>query len=161
MSVFSWIRDNLYFLVGKKKDRAHVMAERRLAFRITVIFCQSARLYLFTCRSYEWALRLINYELDIKRRQPTVNHVITLYGSNAMWRNGRFEPAVCQGNITSVECAFILQEDILPIFSSGWIIKNVSLFIEYTADWDTAIITQDWILKNRRKRTSLASQSRE
>ena len=57
------------------------MAERRLAFRMSVIFCQSARLYLFSCRRYEWVLRLINHELDIKRWLPTVKHVMTLYGS--------------------------------------------------------------------------------
>ena len=42
----------------------------------------------------------------------------------------------------------ILQKGLLPIFSSGRIIKSESLFMEGGAPCHTAINTHDWLLQN-------------
>ena len=48
----------------------------------------------------------------------------------AIWSDGRSELMECQGSITSVKYASILQEGLLTIFTSGIIIKNESIFME-------------------------------
>ena len=85
--------------------------------------------------------RLNNQEFDIKRLQPTVKHGgyshVMVWGGT-IWSNGRLELVECQGNITSVKYVSILKESLLPIYSSGRMIKNESLFMEYGAPCHTA-----------------------
>ena len=58
----------------------------------------------------------------------------------AIWIDGRSELVECQGNITSGKYVAILQKDFLPIFSSGKMTKNESLFME---DWAPCYIAKD------------------
>ena len=65
----------------------------------------------------------------IKRLQPTVKHGgYSAMVWSAILNDGRLKLVECQGNITSVKYVSILQEGLIPIFSSGT--KNVYLLME-------------------------------
>ena len=61
----------------------------------------------------------------------------------AIWSYGRSELVECQGNITSVIYVSILQEGLLPIYSSDGVVKNKSIFMEDVAPGVTAKNTPD------------------
>ena len=57
---------------------------------------------------------------------------------SAIWSFGWLELVECQSNINSAKYVSILQEGLLPIFSSGYIIKHDSLFMKDEAPCHTA-----------------------
>ena len=72
--------------------------------------------------------------------------IVMIWGT--VLRNGHSELVDCLGSITSVKYVSIFQVGILPIFSSGRMIKNESLFMEYGVHCRTAENTLDWLLLN-------------
>ena len=124
-----------------------------------MIFSQS-RISLFSDSSREWVWRLNDQEFDIKGLQPTVKHfVIQLWHLGAIWSNCRSEQVEYHENITSVKYVSILQEGLPPIFSSGRMMKNESLFMEHWVPCHTPKNTQNSLLQNGTKKLSLPSQS--
>ena len=66
----------------------------------------------------------------MKRLKPTVKHgghSVMVWG--AIWSDGLLELMECHGSITCVKYAYIMPEGLIPIFPSGGMIKNESLFI--------------------------------
>ena len=65
---------------------------------------------------------------------------------DAIWCDGRSEHLERQENITSVKYVFIWQEGLLPIFLSGRMIKNETLFMEDWVHCHTVKNTQNLLL---------------
>ena len=107
------------------------MVERSLEFWVIVTFPDESQFSLISDTGGVLVRRLNNHELDIKRLQPTVTNCgYSVMAWGPIWSDVCSELVECQGNITSVKNVSILLEGILPIFSSGKMIKNESLFME-------------------------------
>ena len=65
----------------------------------------------------------------------------------------------CKGNINSAKYVSILQEGLLPIFSSGKMNKFESLFMENGAPCHSARAKQNWLSQNGINKLPWPSQS--
>ena len=101
--------------IKQRKDWVHEMVERALAFFMSVIFSDELQISVFSDSGRVWVWRLNNQEFDIKTSQSTEKlggNSVMLWGD--VRSDGRSELAKCQGNISSVKNASILQECLLP-----------------------------------------------
>ena len=109
-------------------DGAREMVDRPMTFWTNIIFSDESRFTLFPDS------RLPQEEFDLKRLQSTVKHggfSVMVWG--AIWSDGRSDLVECEANINSAKYVSILQEGLLPIFSSGKMNKVYSLFVEVGA----------------------------
>lgn len=146
--------------IQRRKKWAVEMVERPIGFWQTVIFSDESRFAQFSDSGRIWVWRLHSQEFDLKRLQPTVKQggfSVMVWG--AIWSNGRSELIECTGNINSEKYISILQKGLLPVFSSGQMIKNNTKFMEDGAPCHTAKKTRDWQDRNGIKRLPWPSQS--
>ena len=66
----------------------------------------------------------------------------------AIWSESPSDLVECEGNINSAKYVSILQEGLLPIFSSGKMNKFDLLFMEDGAPCHSARVTQNWLREN-------------
>ena len=116
--------------IKRRKDWAYDMVKRQLTFWTNIIFSGDARFALFPDSGRVWVWRLPRQEFDLKRLQPTVKHggfSVMVWG--VIWSEGRSDLVKCEGNINSAKYVSILQEGLLPTFSSIKMNKFDSLFM--------------------------------
>ena len=104
--------------------------------------------------------RLPSQEFDLERLQPTVEHgglSVMVWGT--IWCEGRSALVECEGSINSSKQVSILKEGLVPIFSSGQINKDDTLFMEDAAPCHTARGTQLWLSENGISKLPWPSQS--
>lgn len=93
--------------------------------------------------------RLCDQDFEMKRLQPTMTHTsYSLIVWRANWCHDRSELVGSDGNTNSGKYVSVLQKVLLPIFSSGEMIKEDSLVTEGGAPCHTAKITQDLLDEN-------------
>lgn len=146
--------------IKRRNDWARDMMARPQTFWNNVIFSDESRFALFSDSGRVWVWRLPSQEFDLKRLQPTVKYggfSVMVWG--AIWSEGRSVLVECEGNINSSKYVSILQEGLIPIFASGQMNKDSTLFMEDGAPCHTARATQLWLGENGITKLPWPSQS--
>ena len=144
----------------KRKQWASEMFQRPSEFWKTIIFSDESRFAQFSDSGRIWVWRQPRQEFCLNRLQPTVkNGGFSVMVWGAIWATGRSELVECQGNINAEKYIKILEEGLLPVFSSGQLRKRRTLFMEDGAPCHTAKKTQEWQAKKGIQKLPWPSQS--
>jgi len=111
--------------IQRRTKWADDVANRPLEFWKTVIFFRWVPFAQFSDSGHVWIWRLPSQEFSLNRLQPTVKHSgFSVMACGAIWSTGRSELVEWVGNSNSMKHTSVLEDGLLPVFSTGQIVKN-------------------------------------